>query len=624
MNMRRRFIVTSLALAASLTFAGSAFAYSPSSVNHADWMAGKGIVQGYGQGDLALNRSITVAEALALISRGQGLEVERKPGNWSDGYMHWAYSQGAVSQAELTSGNKAADAAQLKRIAEKLGLKVELPAAGKVTRGQFLQALGEAVTTHVTIAHTNDVHGHIQEDSFNKEFGYAKIATLISEWRKENPNFFLMDAGDTFQGTIYANQFRGEALLPILNALEYDLMTAGNHEFDFGYEQLLKLRDQLDYPMVNANVYKADGTNLLIPTYTVKVGEKTFAVLGLVTEETPIVTHPKNVVGLTFKDPVDIAKDLVPKLKQEADHVIVVSHVGLEVDREIARNVQGVDLIIGGHSHTPVRTPEKVNGTYIVQDWEYGKSLGRVDLTYYRDELVDFDGGLVEYDETVKADPKIEKLVQDVLKKVDESMNVVIAKTEVDLVGDRNFVRAGETNLANYITDALLVKTQGFKGHEADVAIMNGGGFRAGKTKGEITKKDLYTILPFPNTLVVLEATGADIVQALENGIRGVEQTDDLPGGFPQIAGMSFTYNASKPVGSRVLEVKVGGKPIDPKATYKVATNDFLAVGGDGYDSLKKSSFFNSGLTLYDVVEERLMQDKTIRPATDGRITTAK
>ncbi|PRX61490.1 5'-nucleotidase [Cohnella sp. SGD-V74] len=624
MNMRRKFIVTSLALAASLTLAGSAFAYSPSAVNHADWMAGKGIVQGYGYGDLALNRSITVAEALALIARTQGLEVESKPGNWSNGYMHWAHSQGAVSQAELTSGNKTADAAQLKRIAEKLGLKVALPAAGKVTRGQFLQALGAAVTTHVTIAHTNDVHGHIQEDSFNKEFGYAKIATLISEWRKENPNFFLMDAGDTFQGTIYANQFQGEALLPILNALEYDLMAAGNHEFDFGYEQLLKLRDQLDYPMVNANVFKADGTNLLIPTYTVKVGEKTFAVLGLVTEETPIVTHPKNVVGLTFKDPVDIAKDLVPKLKKDADHVIVVSHVGLEVDREIARSVQGVDLIIGGHSHTPVRTPEKVNGTYIVQDWEYGKSLGRVDLTYYRDELVHFDGGLVEYDETVQADPKIDKLVQDVLKKVDESMNVVIAKTEVDLIGDRKFIRAGETNLANYITDALLAKTQGFKGHEADVALMNGGGFRAGKAKGEITKKDLYTILPFPNTLVVLEATGADIVQALENGIRGVDKTDDLPGGFPQIAGMSFSYDAGKPVGSRVLEVKVGGKPIDPKAVYKVATNDFLAVGGDGYDSLKKSSFFNSGLTLYDVVEERLMQDKTISPATDGRITSVK
>ncbi|CAM4316553.1 bifunctional UDP-sugar hydrolase/5'-nucleotidase [Paenibacillus alkaliterrae] len=617
-------MVSCMTIVASLMLAGSAFAETSRTVEHTQWMAEKDVVQGYKDGDLALDRGISLAEAIAFIARAKGAAITNKPGNWSSGYLHWAYGQGAITQAELKAGNKIPSTEALQRMTEKLGFKLSFSASGQVTRGDFLQKLGEAVTTHVTIAHTNDVHGHIQEDKFNKEFGYAKMATLVEAWRKENSNFFLLDAGDTFQGTIFANQFQGEALLPILNALNYDVMVAGNHEFDFGYEQLLKLRDQLEYPMINANVFKADGTNLLIPTFTMNIGEKKFAFIGLVTEETPIATHPKNVVGLTFKDPVDIAKDWVPKLKKDADHVIVISHVGIEVDREIARNVQGIDLIIGAHSHTPVRTPEKVNDTYIVQDWEYGKSLGRVDLYYYNKEVVHFSGGLLEYDENVQADPKVDKLVQEVLKKVDESMNIVISKSEVDLIGDRKYLRSGETNLGNYITDTMLAKTKSFKGYEADVAIMNGGGIRAGKSKGDITKKDLYTMLPFPNTLVVVEVTGEDIVKALENGIKGVEKTDDLPGSFPQISGMTFTYDSSKPAGSRVLEVKVGGKPIDLMGAYKVATNDFLAAGGDGYKTLLKANVFNSGFTLYDVIEERLLQQKSISPKSEGRITSVK
>lgn len=170
-----------------------------------------------------------------------------------------------------------------------------------MTRDQFTEALGAALTEHITIAHTNDVHGHIQEDQKGKEFGYAKIATLVKEWEKENNNFLLMDAGDTFQGTIYTNQFKGESILPILNSLGYTAMAAGNHEFDFGYEQLLKLRDQLKYPMISANVFKADGSNLLVPTFQTEVGGETFAFIGFVAEETPIVTHPNNVKGLTFR-----------------------------------------------------------------------------------------------------------------------------------------------------------------------------------------------------------------------------------------------------------------------------------------------------------------------------------
>ncbi|MBO8163805.1 MAG: 5'-nucleotidase C-terminal domain-containing protein [Brevibacillus sp.] len=586
-------------------------------VDHVNWMVPKALVNGDDKGELALERNVTVAEVAAVLSRLKGAALKpAADGHWTAPYLAWAEQQGAITAEEAKMPNQPASAGKIKEMADALGYSLELKESDTVSRRDFFQAIGQAATLHITIGHTNDVHGHIQEDSFNKEFGYAKMATLIKQWREENDNFLLMDAGDTFQGTIYVNQFQGESVVPILNQLGYETMAAGNHEFDFGYEQLLKLRDMLNYPVISANVFKQDDTTLLPPTHLVEIGGKTFAFVGFVAEDTPILTHPDNVKGLTFKNPVEVAKQIVPELKKQADHVIVVSHVGIEVDREIAKNVDGIDLIIGGHSHTPLRTPEKVNNTYIVQDWEYGKSLGRADLYYFNDELVAFSGGLKEYDETVEADPEIEKLVQEVVAKIDEVMNVVIAKSEVDLDGDRNFVRKRETNVGNLIADVMLERTQSIPGHEADVALTNGGGIRVQLPAGEITKKDLYSLLPFPNTLVVVEVTGEELKQALENGVSQVEEG---AGRFPQISGMSFVYNPDNPVGERVVEVKVGGEPLDPNKTYKVATNDFLASGGDGYESLKKE-FFNTGLTLYSVMEEALMKRQVVNPQVEGRI----
>lgn len=611
------FLVTG---ALGMLFSASAFAAPLHPVEHNEWMQQKHIIAGYEQGNLRLERPVSLGEAVALIARGTGAAIPEQKGYWVQSYLDWAAGQGAITEQESADDRQAPSAERLAEIAKKLGVALELPAGTSVTREQFTEALGAALTEHITIAHTNDVHGHIQEDQKGKEFGYAKIATLVKEWEKENNNFLLMDAGDTFQGTIYTNQFKGESILPILNSLGYTAMAAGNHEFDFGYEQLLKLRDQLKYPMISANVFKADGTNLLVPTFQTEVGGETFAFIGFVAEETPIVTHPNNVKGLTFKDPVDIARELVPEMKKEADHVIIVSHIGVDKDREIAKNVSGIDLIIGGHSHTPLHTPEVVNGTYIVQDWEYGKSLGRVDLFYYNKELVGFSGGLVEYDDSVKADPEIEKLVQEVVAKVEESMKAVVGKTEVDLDGERTQVRAKETNLGNFIADALIAKTKTIKGYEADVALVNGGGIRASKQAGDMTKKDLYSILPFPNTLTIVEATGADLKAALEVSVRGAENTDDLPGSFLQVGGMSFVYDVKKPAGERVTEVKVGGQPLDPEKTYKVATNDFITSGGDGYSMLKKDQVLDTGYTFYDIVEEYLENNKVIHPKVENRI----
>lgn len=619
MKKARRITMTAFA---SVVFASlmatSAFAAPLQPVQHTDWMVKKSILSAGQNGDLALDRNITLAEAVVVFAKLKQEKVENAAGgHWSTPFLNWGKAKGAVTDADFAHPGKPVTSAKLVEMAKKFGYDLTLEQKAQVTRGEFFQALGDAATTHITIAHTNDVHGHIQEDKGQKEFGYAKIATLLKEWREENENFLLLDAGDTFQGTIFVNQFKGESIVPILNSLDYNVMAAGNHEFDFGYEQLLKLRDSLDHPVISANVFKADGKELLVPTFKAEIGGKKFAFLGFVAEDTPILTHPDNVKGLTFKSPVEVAKAVVPELKKEVDHVIVVSHIGINVDREIAENVPGIDLIVGGHSHTPLKTPEVVNGTYIVQDWEYGKSLGRADLYYLGEELVAFSGGLKEYDEAVTPDPEIDKMVKEIVSQIDSVMNVVIAKSEVPLDGDRNLVRKKETNVGNLIADIMVERTQSIPGYEADIALANGGGIRTQLEAGDITKKDLYSLLPFENnTLSVVEVTGEELKAALENGVSDVENG---AGRFPQISGMSFTYSKSKPAGERVLEVKVKGEPLDLKKTYKLATIDFLAAGGDGYEMLNKP-FFNTGLSMYSVVEAALIERKVVNPKVEGRI----
>lgn len=595
----------------SLLFVGSVVAAPLQPITHLDWMKEKSFVISDAAGNFQAEGNITLAEVVASLAKVQG-----KAGLSAADALAWAKGLGAITDAEASKAEQEVHADRLAEIAAKIGYTLTLNDKAEVTRVNYYEALGNAITTHITIAHTNDVHGHIVEKE--GEFGYAKMATLIKQWRAENENFWLIDAGDTFQGSVYVNEYKGESIVPILNKLDYEVMAAGNHEFDFGWEQVLKLRDMLDYPMISANVfYSETGELFLQDVHYAEIAGKKFAFLGFVTEETPVVTHPNNVIGLEFKSPVEVAKQVVPELKKEVDHVIVVSHVGIDIDRKIAAAVDGIDLIVGGHSHTPVQTPELVNGTYIVQDWEYSKSLGRADLFYYNGELVNFSGGLLEYDEAVVADAEIDAMVKEISDEMESKLQVVIAKAAVNLDGDRTDVRARETNLGNLTTDIMLERTKIMPGFEADVALTNGGGIRDKAAAGDITKRTLLDIFPFPNTLVIVEATGSDIVAALENGVSQVETGG---GRFPQISGMTFSYDPRLPAGERVKEVLIGSKAIDLNKTYRVATNDFIATGGDGYASFKKDHVLNSGITFYDMMEEALIAKGTVSPTTNNRI----
>ncbi|GAV13875.1 bifunctional UDP-sugar hydrolase/5'-nucleotidase [Paenibacillus sp. NAIST15-1] len=620
MNKKKLGTAAVLTTLISTLFAGSLFAAPVNPINHLEWMQSKSYITGSNDG-LALDRPVTLAEAVAMIARVQDKEKEVKAidpsiQGWAAKALTWAKQNNIVDAAQWKELHRPAPAATLQAVAKKAGLDVAVT-GDTVTREQFFTALGDAITTHITLGHTNDTHGHMLEDEKAKEMGYAKLATLMKELRAENPNSMVLDAGDMIQGTIYVNLSKGETATKLANALGYDFMASGNHEYDFGYEQLTKLTKMFKFPVLAANVFDAQGKNLLQPYVMKEVGGKKFAILGLVTADTPIVTHPDNVKGLTFKDPIEVAKEWVPKLREEADHVIVLCHTGISYDREMAKQVPGIDIIVGGHTHTPVDQPELVNGTYIVQDWEYAKSLGRVDLYYHGKDLVHFSGGLIKYDEATKPDPEVAAIVESLKKETDSLLNEKIATASVDLDGDRARVRKQETIMGNLVADAMLARTRTMPGFEADLAITNSGGIRTTIMKGDITKRNLYDVLPFPNTLAVVEAKGSDLTAALENGVSEIEAGS---GRFPQVAGITFSFDIKKPKGSRVSDVKVGGKAVEADKTYRVAVNDFLIAGGDGYAMFKDKKSLDTGVTLYEVVEQYMKEKKDITAKIEQRI----
>ncbi len=423
------------------------------------------------------------------------------------------------------------------------------------------------------LLHVNDFHGfaepHRPLGSLELQGGAAYLAFQVKRLRAAKPSLFLA-AGDMIQGDNWANLFEGASVVELLNALQVDAMVLGNHEFDFGQEVLKKRLKEAKFPVLAANLQGLSGIQ---PAVVKQVGGIKVAILGVITPDTAVTTHPRNVTGLTFTSPEAAVREHLPRLRREADLVVVLSHLGFAADRKLAKQVPGIDVIVGGHSHTRLKEPVKVNGTYIVQAFEHGKVLGVLDLSLRRGKVVRAAGRLVEIKPEVgQADPEVLEIVKKYQQKVDSSLNEVVGEAAADL--DASQARIKETNLGNLVADVLREKTG------ADVAILNGGSFRASIPRGPITRKQLYTALPFDNYLVALRLTGRQLREALEHGVSGVAQKE---GRFPQVSGLRFSYRPAAPPGQRVTEVEVGGRPLEDAKTYTVATNDFLAAGGDGY-----------------------------------------
>ncbi|WP_299426188.1 bifunctional metallophosphatase/5'-nucleotidase [uncultured Shimia sp.] len=493
----------------------------------------------------------------------------------------------------------------------------------------------------LTILHTNDFHARFEpiskydsgcsEDS-NAEGkcfgGSARLVTALADARARSNNSILVDGGDQFQGTLFYTYYKGKLAAEMMNKLGYDGMTVGNHEFDDGPEVLRGFMDAVDFPVLMSNA-DFSGEELLadklLKSTVIERGGEKIGLIGLTPQDTDELASPgPNVI---FTDPSEAVQGEVDKLTEMGvNKIIVLSHSGYGVDQKVAANTTGVDVIVGGHTNTLLSNtsdraegpyPTMVGSTAIVSAYAYGKFLGELNVTFNdAGEIVEAAGEPIIMDAAVAEDEATKARIAEAAAPLDEIRNRVVAEAAEAIDGERGSCRAGECTMGNLIADAMLdrVKDQGVQ-----VAIQNGGGIRASIDAGEVTMGEVLTVLPFQNTLSTFQVTGETLVAALENG---VSQHEEGAGRFPQVAGMSYAFDASKEAGSRVSDVMVGGEPIDAGELYSVVSNNYVRNGGDGYKMFRDAqNAYDYGPDLADVTAEYLAAKGPFKPYLDGRIT---
>ncbi len=453
-----------------------------------------------------------------------------------------------------------------------------------------VSAEGEDEVKQIYIFHTNDVHGRVVGDSVPGKdgkpvsaglIGLARYKGVINTFRElYQDSVLVLDAGDTIHGTNFASLSKGQSVIRLYNELGVDALVLGNHEFNYDSDDLTAALHEADFPVLAANVLneedqsKAFESNVILEANGLKIG-----VFGLSTPETKVKASPLNTVGLEFADPVAVAEEQVAELKaQEVDAIVLLSHLGTDAESPVNTYtvldaVEGIDLVVDGHSHTYLPEGEVYNDVLIASTGEHLKNIGLVSLTFTNGELTDRTAELISFEEAMQYTP--DQDILDHIAAVEEEneriTGVEIATLLNDLNGERENVRTGETNLSQLICDALLWAT------DADCVLSNGGNVRASIPAGTVTYGDFLTVLPFGNMVTVIEVSGQDIIDALNFGTDAYPNT---AGKFPHVAGMTFELLGA----GEVQNVKVKGEDIDPAATYALATNDFLAIGGDGYE----------------------------------------
>lgn len=473
----------------------------------------------------------------------------------------------------------------------------------------------------LTIVHVNDVHGRLMEDDYEGAIGYAKMKTKVDELRAKDPNLLFLNAGDSFHGTTLVNVSRGEAMVRAMNLMDFDAMVPGNHDFNYGYDRLLELQEMAEFPLIAANIVKQkDKSTDFEPyeLYTTSNGLKV-GVFGLATDETKYKSHPDNTKGIEFTDIIEVSRQVVKELqKEKVDVIIALTHLGIDAASEntaslLANKVAGIDLIVDGHSHDELAEGQMVNDVLIVQAGAYTKNIGVVKIEFKDKKWDSSKAELIPYEEAKNSAPDQEILdVIEEMKAVNKPLiNTVIGTSAVELDGLRENVRRRETNLGNLISDAMRQSTG------ADLALINGGSIRASIAAGDISIGDVLTAFPFTNTLAVIEVTGAELIAALEHGVKDYPAT---AGQFPQVSGIKYEFNSANPVGEKIRSLMVGQEEVDLDKKYKMVTNDFIAAGGDGYVMFDGKAFVGEGGLLSDVLIEYVEEKTTVNPQVEGRI----
>lgn len=470
----------------------------------------------------------------------------------------------------------------------------------------------------VDILSVNDFHGNLALDGSNP--GAAKLAAYMEFYKNQNPKgTVIVNAGDAFQGTPMSNLLFGAPVVEMMNTIGFDSMTVGNHEFDWGIEKVLETMKAAKFPMIAANIYK-DGkpVSWAQPTQMIEKDGLKIGIIGLATVETAEAAH-KNFVGmLEFKDAAPIAQKYVDELKAKgADIVFINSHLPAVKNADnsytgelfdAAYKVNGASAFVGGHSH--MIATSVVNDKAVVEANYNGRNFGHITLYYdpatkkvvhQSVEVVEVSKGTLD----VQPNAAMTKLVADQKTKLDPIFGVVIGKTAKGIVRDYN----AESAMGNFTTDAMktTAKTQ--------IAFTNAGGLRADIAAGDITVEHIFKVSPFDNTITTGEMTGKQIKAILEQSVT-------LSKGMLQVSGLKFTYDSAKPVGSRILSVTVDGKALEDGKKYTVATNDFLATGGDLFVTFKEVKWTNTYILVRDAMMDAVKANKgAVDPVIDGRMT---
>ena len=495
-------------------------------------------------------------------------------------------------------------------------------------------------TEPVVILHTNDVHGAID--------GYAKVAALAQQYEADGAYVLILDAGDYSQGDPAVSLSQGATAVELMNMVGYDAAALGNHEFDYGFEALKKNMESAQFPVLAANVkYNGELAFDDAAVFTTPGGTK-IGVFGLDTPETATKAHPGKIQGVTFaggEELYQIAQDMATMLREDegCNYVICIGHLGIDDETaatgnrsiDLLEKVTGIDVFIDGHSHSTeeeivekTNTDRKVGDTILTST---GTKLENIGVVTIKDSAITTTCVPTEGIE-VAADDAIAARAAAIIAEIEADYGTVFAKTEVTLNGEKDpGNRTEETNLGDLITDAMIWGAAR-EGTTVDAAVTNGGGIRATIAAGDITKKDVNTVLPFGNTLSIIQITGSELLEVLE---ASTFCTPEALGGFPQVSGIEFTVNtaaaydqgeeypgttyfAPKTI-NRVTITSVGGKDFDPSATYTIATNDFLASGGDTYYRFVNAvANYDLGVSLDEVLMDY------ITDALNGAVTAAQ
>ena len=489
----------------------------------------------------------------------------------------------------------------------------------------------------LTVMHTNDAHSTYDPDRTGFG-GVARQATVVKQIRAEHPNSLLLDGGDRFTGSMFHSFYQGWDSAQVMNQLGYDAMVLGSYEFTHGANLLADFLDLLKFPVVVANVDFSRSSELagkVQPYVILDVNGEPVGVLGVTQGDSRIRPIPELVFDTDYETVIQAAVD---DLEAEGvNKIILLSHLGYFADLALATDLSGVDVISGGDSNTLLsNTSPDAEGPYpavmqsargepvlVVQAWEHNRVLGQLNMVFDADGvLTEWDGDTIFLAEDITPDPDMDALVERLRQPLGDFLTQTVGSTESHLEGAEEVCRFEECSLGNLITDALRATTG------AQIAFHNGGGIRASIDTGEITVGEVFDVLPFSNTFVIFELSGADIVAALENSVSRTDSTEGT-GRFLQVSGLRYAWDGSLPAGQRIVSVDVmtasGSYTIlDPDEDYTVAANDFLFAGGDDYTMFAENSAnsYDFGRALDEIVRNYITQHSPLAlPPTEGRIT---